>query len=226
MPPPASSRTRPSSYAVLRGASPCAWMRARRRCCSRAFTALRVATDARRGPPDPRPATAAGAPRHRHRIRRCADRPALPRAGCERRPASIRDQLVFAGNGHPFATVPVRLRVFGVQLPARDDLAAFRTLFLITAADLHSAVVRRSGRRPRHGSGVTGSPLWLPLGVPPESGRMGLRDTLAGRIPRPARWSGPRARAWQRRVATRSGRCGYHSARSARNRLAHGPVGP
>jgi hypothetical protein len=50
-------------------------------------------------------------------------------------------RLVFAAAGHIVATVPVLLRVFGVQLQARDDPNAFRTLFLLKPHGL-----RRLGR--------------------------------------------------------------------------------
>ncbi len=64
--------------------------------------------------------------------------------------------LVFEEAGRPFATVPVRLRVFGVQLPARNDPAAFRTLFLISPQTYVAAVVRRTGADPNSaGAGIT-----------------------------------------------------------------------
>ena len=53
-------------------------------------------------------------------------------------------RLVFAQNGQPFETLPVRLRVFAVQLPARDDPAAFRTLFLIQPQTYLDAVAAHS----------------------------------------------------------------------------------
>jgi hypothetical protein len=67
-------------------------------------------------------------------------------------PAGIYEgRLEFASNGHGFATVPVRLRVFGVQMPARDDPAAFRTLFLIQPQTYLAAVLARSGIEPQSG---------------------------------------------------------------------------
>ena len=72
-------------------------------------------------------------------------------------PAGIYDgRLVFAENGHPFQTLPVRLRVFAVQLPARDDPKAFRTLFLIQPQTYLDAVAARSRVSPESiGPGVT-----------------------------------------------------------------------
>jgi hypothetical protein len=52
-------------------------------------------------------------------------------------------RLAFSSNGRRFATVPVRLRVFGVQLPARDDPAGFRTLFLMQPQTYVAAVLAR-----------------------------------------------------------------------------------
>ena len=64
--------------------------------------------------------------------------------------------LVFSLDGRPFATLPVRLRVFGVQLPARDDPAGFRTLFLIQPQTYVQAVADRSGVASRSaGAGIT-----------------------------------------------------------------------
>ena len=54
-------------------------------------------------------------------------------------------RLVFAQNGQPFETLPVRLRVFAVRLPARDDRTAFRTLFLIQPQTYLDAVAAHSG---------------------------------------------------------------------------------
>ena len=53
-------------------------------------------------------------------------------------------RLVFAQNGQPFETLPVRLRVFAVRLPARDDRTAFRTLFLIQPQTYLDAVAAHS----------------------------------------------------------------------------------
>ena len=65
-------------------------------------------------------------------------------------------RLVFASDGRPFATLPVRLRVFAVQLPARDDPAGFRTLFLIRPGVYVDAVAERSGASSGSiGAGVT-----------------------------------------------------------------------
>jgi hypothetical protein len=61
-------------------------------------------------------------------------------------PAGIYEgRLAFASNGGRFASVPVRVRVFGVQLPARDDPTAFRTLFLVQPQTYVAAVIARSG---------------------------------------------------------------------------------
>ncbi len=72
-------------------------------------------------------------------------------------PAGIYDgRLAVASNGRRFASVPVRLRVFGVQMPARDDPAAFRTLFLIQPQTYVAAVLRGSGIEPQSaGVGIT-----------------------------------------------------------------------
>ena len=72
-------------------------------------------------------------------------------------PAGIYDgRLVVASNGRRFASVPVRLRVFGVQMPARDDPAAFRTLFLIQPQTYVAAVLRGAGIEPQSaGVGIT-----------------------------------------------------------------------
>jgi hypothetical protein len=65
-------------------------------------------------------------------------------------PAGIYDgRLAFARNGHRFASVSVRLRVFGVQMPARDDPAGFRTLFLVQPQTYLAAVLERSGIEPQ-----------------------------------------------------------------------------
>jgi hypothetical protein len=53
-------------------------------------------------------------------------------------------QLVFSQDGRAFATRPIELRVFGVQLQARDDPNGFRTLFLVNAQLYVDAVVRRT----------------------------------------------------------------------------------
>jgi hypothetical protein len=65
-------------------------------------------------------------------------------------------RLVFARNRQPFATLPVRLRVFAVQLPGRDDPKAFRTLFLIQPQTYLDAVSHHSGMESESiGPGVT-----------------------------------------------------------------------
>ena len=65
-------------------------------------------------------------------------------------------RLVFAQNGQPFETLPVRLRVFAVRLPARDDRTAFRTLFLIQPQTYLEAVAAHSRVAPETvGPGVT-----------------------------------------------------------------------
>jgi hypothetical protein len=65
-------------------------------------------------------------------------------------------QLMFAAGGHPFSTVPLRLRVFGVQLPARDDPNALRTLFLLKPQVYVDSVVRRTRADPETAStGIT-----------------------------------------------------------------------
>ena len=86
-------------------------------------------------------------------------------------PAGIYEgRLDFARNGHGFASVPVRLRVFGVQMPARDDPTAFRTLFLIQPQTYLAAVLARSGIEPQSGrAGRHRPPLRLPLRLPRES---------------------------------------------------------
>jgi Domain of unknown function (DUF4091) len=53
-------------------------------------------------------------------------------------------RLAFAVDGHSIATLPVQLRVFDVELPARDDPTAFRTLFLLKPQDYVDSVVRRT----------------------------------------------------------------------------------
>ena len=64
-------------------------------------------------------------------------------------PAGIYDgRLAFFHDGRRFGRVPVRLRVFGVQLPARDDPTAFRTLFLIQPQTYAAGVVARDGLEP------------------------------------------------------------------------------
>jgi hypothetical protein len=107
------------------------------------FTALRVVTTrvGARAIPDPLPplerrATVSGASPVRLVLRfRVPDGTA---------PGTYEGSLAFRSNGRPFATVAVRLRVFGVQLPARDDPTAFRTLFLIAPQTYVAEVVRRS----------------------------------------------------------------------------------
>jgi hypothetical protein len=59
-------------------------------------------------------------------------------------PGSYASTLVFAVGGRSFATLPVLLRVFDVQLPARDDPNALRTLFLLKPQVYVDAVVRRT----------------------------------------------------------------------------------
>ena len=69
---------------------------------------------------------------------------------------SYRGGLVFALDGKPFATVPLLLRVFDVQLPARDDPDALRTLFLLKPQVYVDAVVGRTGADPATASaGIT-----------------------------------------------------------------------
>ncbi len=64
-------------------------------------------------------------------------------------PAGIYEgRLAFSRDGQRFRQVPVRLRVFGVQLPARNDPKAFRTLFLIQPQTYAAAVVARAGLEP------------------------------------------------------------------------------
>ena len=71
-------------------------------------------------------------------------------------PGVYEGRLAFASNGRRFATVRVRLRVFGVQMPARDDPTAFRTLFLIQPQTYVTAVLARSGIEPASaGPGIT-----------------------------------------------------------------------
>ena len=53
--------------------------------------------------------------------------------------------LLLALDGRTFATVPVRLRVYDVQLPSRSDPSAFRTLFLVQPEKYVAAVVARTG---------------------------------------------------------------------------------
>jgi hypothetical protein len=65
-------------------------------------------------------------------------------------------RLSFAAGGHAFASVPVELRVFDVQLPARDDPAGFRTLFLVQPQLYVHAVLRRTRGDPATAStGIT-----------------------------------------------------------------------
>ena len=66
-------------------------------------------------------------------------------------PGTYAGRLDFSRNGHGFARVPVRLRVFGVQMPARDDPTAFRTLFLIQPQTYLAAVLTGSGIEPQSG---------------------------------------------------------------------------
>ncbi len=142
-------------------------------------------------------------------------------------PAGVYDgRLAVASNGRRFASVPVRLRVFGVQMPARDDPAAFRTLFLIQPQTYVAAVLRGSGIEPaeRRG-GHHGPPLRLPLRLPHQPGGLGFRHAVARRLP------GPRRLVAGRRDAHGSrGRVPVlHDAASARHAaivaLAHRPVG-
>jgi hypothetical protein len=64
-------------------------------------------------------------------------------------PAGIYEgRLAFSSDGRRFGTVPVRLRVFGVQLPARDDPTAFRTLFLIQPQTYAAAVAAQARLEP------------------------------------------------------------------------------
>jgi hypothetical protein len=57
---------------------------------------------------------------------------------------SYAGRLAFELDGHTFATLPVQLRVFDVQLPARDDPSSFRTLFLLKPQVYVDSVVRRT----------------------------------------------------------------------------------
>jgi hypothetical protein len=69
---------------------------------------------------------------------------------------SYRGTLVFALDGHSFATVPLLLRVFDVQLPRRDDPGALRTLFLLKPQVYVDAVVGRTHADPATASaGIT-----------------------------------------------------------------------
>ena len=71
-------------------------------------------------------------------------------------PGAYEGRLALSSAGHAFATVPVRLRVFAVQMPARDDPAAFRSLFLIAPQTYAGEVVRRSGADPNSaGASIT-----------------------------------------------------------------------
>ena len=64
-------------------------------------------------------------------------------------PAGVYEgRLAFAVDGRRFERVAVRLRVFGVQLPARNDPTAFRTLFLIQPQTYAAAVAARAGLEP------------------------------------------------------------------------------
>jgi hypothetical protein len=69
---------------------------------------------------------------------------------------SYEGRLAFAAGGRSFASVPVHLRVFDVQLPARDDPAGFRTLFLLQPQVYVDSVLRRTRGDPATAStGVT-----------------------------------------------------------------------
>ena len=69
---------------------------------------------------------------------------------------SYRGTLAFALDGHQFATVPLLLRVFDVQLPRRDDPGALRTLFLLKPQVYVDAVVARTHADPATASaGIT-----------------------------------------------------------------------
>ncbi len=71
-------------------------------------------------------------------------------------PGSYRSSLVFSVDGVAFATVPLLLRVFDVQLPARDDSSALRTLFLLKPQVYVDAVVGRTHADPATASaGIT-----------------------------------------------------------------------
>jgi hypothetical protein len=69
---------------------------------------------------------------------------------------SYEARLAFAAGGRSFASVAVHLRVFDVQLPARDDPAGFRTLFLLEPQVYVDSVLRRTRGDPATAStGVT-----------------------------------------------------------------------
>ena len=72
-------------------------------------------------------------------------------------PAGVYEgRLALSSDGRRFATLPLRLRVFGVQLPARNDPSAFRTLFLIQPQTYVAAVVARGALEPASaGPGIT-----------------------------------------------------------------------
>ena len=83
-------------------------------------------------------------------------------------------RLVFAQNGQPFETLPVRLRVFAVRLPARDDRDGLPHALPDPAADLPRRRRRAQRRRVRERrAGGHGSPLRLPLRLPPEPRAIG-----------------------------------------------------
>ena len=65
-------------------------------------------------------------------------------------------RLAFTAGGRAFASVAVHLRVFDVQLPARDDPSGFRTLFLLKPQVYVDSVLRRTRGDPATAStGVT-----------------------------------------------------------------------
>ena len=134
-----------------------------------------------------------------------------------RRPASTTVDSQFASNGRGFASVPVRLRVFGVQMPARDDPAAFRTLFLIQPQTYVAAVLRGSGIEPQSGgwaSRTASTPSSPTTASARGTGASARRGPTATRTA-PA-GGGPPQRAWPPRARTRSLRCAFRSARSDR----------
>ena len=78
---------------------------------------------------------------------------------------------------------------------------------------------RAGGRGSRH----HGPPRSVPLGLPHQPGRLGVRHALARRIRRPHRLASRRRLAHDvRGLPIRSGRCDYRSARSARPPRARG----
>ena len=141
-------------------------------------------------------------------------------------PGTYEGRLAFRVDGRAFATRAARVRVFGVQLPARDDPAAFRTLFLIAPQTYVAAGgAPQWRRRQQRGAGDHRPALRLPLRVPPEPGRLGVRHALARRLPRPRGLVPGRRDAHGGAGLLRVQDDAPAARHAALGRLAHGPVG-